>query len=491
MDNIRVRFAPSPTGSLHIGGARTALFNWLFARSQKGRLVLRLEDTDLQRSTADAASGIVEGLKWLGIDWDEGPGVGGEFGPYRQSERLPLYQQFIDQLIEQDKAYYCFCSAEELKHQREIAQQEKINYLYDGNCSNLSSTKIEDKMALGIQPVVRLRVKREGTTIVNDVIRGPVQFNNELLDDFIIAKSDGWPTYNFAVAVDDYTMNISHVIRAEEHLSNTPKQIKVYEALGWPLPNFAHVSMILAPDRSKLSKRHGATSVQDFRDQGYLPEALINYLVLLGWSPGEDVDIYSLQEMINNFSLQSVSHSAAIYDLPKLTWMNGVYLAAASIDRVVDLIKSEAEQKGWLSPDNHEYFKKVVDLVRTRAKTTVEILPLASYFFVAPDGYDDKGLQKHFIPSGSRDRLKAALEVVEATDNYAAPVLEESIRLKAEIIGIKASALIHPIRLALSGRTNTPGLFEVMELLGREICRERIEQAIHYIDDLNNPVLYQ
>lgn len=487
MDNIRVRFAPSPTGSLHIGGARTALFNWLFARNQKGCLILRLEDTDLQRSTDAAVFGIIEGLKWLGLEWDEGPGVGGDFGPYRQSERLPIYQQYIDQLIKQDKAYYCFCSAEDLKRQREAAQSDKINYLYNGICSNLSANQIQENLSLGLRPVVRLRVKREGFTGVDDLIRGTVKFNNELIDDFIIAKADGWPTYNFAVAVDDHTMKISHVIRAEEHLSNTPKQLKVYEALGWSPPQFAHVSMILAPDRSKLSKRHGATSVQEFRDLGYLPEALINYLVLLGWSPGEDVDIYPLQEMINNFSLQAVSHSPAIYDLPKLTWMNGVYLAVADLDRVVDLVASEATCEGWLSADNREYFSRVINLVRTRAKTTLDILPLASYFFVAPDIYEEKGLQKYFIPSGSEDKLKTALEVIEAADNYTASALEEAIRLKADILGIKASALIHPIRLALSGRTNTPGLFEVMELLGREICRERIEQAIRYIDDLNNP----
>ncbi len=484
MDNIRVRFAPSPTGSLHIGGARTALFNWLFAQNQKGRLVLRLEDTDIQRSTDDAVSEIIEGLKWLGLDWDEGPGVGGDYSPYRQSERLLIYQQYIQQLIERDKAYYCFCSVDELNRQREAAQVGKHNYLYNGVCRNLSSGRVKELMAKGLRPVVRLRVKPEGTTIVNDLIRGTVQFNNELLDDFIIAKSDGWPTYNFAVVVDDYTMKISHVIRAEEHLSNTPKQIKVYEAFGWPLPQFAHVSMILAPDRSKLSKRHGATSVQEFRDQGYLPEALINYLILLGWSPGEDIDIYPLKEMINKFCLEAVSHSPAIYDLTKLTWMNGVYLATANLDRVVDLISPEAKSRGWLSGSNREYFCKVIDLIRTRAKTTLEILPLADYFFVAPDIYDEKGVQKYFLPGGSREKLKTVLEAIDSANHFSAAELEELIRLKAEHIGLKASALIHPVRLALSGRTNTPGLFEVMELLGPEKCRARLEQAIKYINDL-------
>lgn len=481
MQQVRVRFAPSPTGALHIGGARTALFNWLFAHHHQGTLVLRLEDTDLQRSSQDAAAGIVEGLSWLGLDWDEGPGVGGDYGPYRQSERLPIYRRYLQQLLDQDRAYHCFCSAEELKQEREQAQAEKRNYLYSGCCRHLTGTEAAERRATGIQPVVRLKVDRRGQTTVDDLIRGAVCFDDQLLDDFIIAKSDGWPTYNFAVVVDDHTMNISHVIRAEEHLSNTPKQIKVYQALGWDLPQFAHVSMILAPDRSKLSKRHGATSVQEFREQGYLPEALVNYLVLLGWSPGEDADIYPLQQMIDNFSLGAVSRSPAIYDLPKLTWMNGVYLAAADLERVVELIRPEAELRGWLHSDNQAYFRRVVELVRSRAKTTTEILPLADYFFTAPHSYDEKGQQKYFRPADSSLYLQAVQALIASLDDFTAQSLEAALRLRAEQMGVKASVLIHPARLALTGLTNTPGLFEVMEVLGRETCAARLEQALTYI----------
>ena len=327
-----------------------------------------LEDTDNLRSTEDSAAGILDGLRWLGLDWDEGPDIGGPYGPYRQSERLSIYQEYLQQLLDEGKAYYCFCTAAELHEQAGKSPAGKKNYLYDGSCLNLSPEQIAANLEQGLNPVIRLKVPRQGQTVVDDLIRGEVAFDNSLLDDFIIAKSDGWPTYNFAVVIDDYTMKISHVIRAEEHLSNTPKQLQVYQALGLTPPQFAHVSMILAPDRSKLSKRHGATSVQEFRDEGYLPEALVNYLALLGWSPGENIDIFPWEEMPQRFSLDDVSRSAAIYDLKKLAWMNGHYISVASIDRIVKLLEPEARQKGWLHADNIDYFNKVIDLVRSRAQ---------------------------------------------------------------------------------------------------------------------------
>jgi len=484
MQNVRVRFAPSPTGTLHIGGARTALFNWLYARNKHGQLILRLEDTDNKRSTEDSAAGIVEGLRWLGLDWDEGPDIGGPCGPYRQSERLSIYQKYLQQLLMEDKAYYCFCTSDELQSHREKAQQEKKNYLYPGSCLTLTPEQVSERLSQGLKPVIRLKAPRNGTTVVHDLIRGDVEFDNSLLDDFIIAKSDGWPTYNFAVVIDDYTMKISHVIRAEEHLSNTPKQLQVYDALGLTPPNFAHVSMILAPDRSKLSKRHGATSVQEFRDDGYLPEALVNYLALLGWSPDENVDIYPRDEMPNRFSLNDVSRSAAIYDLKKLAWMNGYYLSAVSLERLIRLVEVQATQNGWLRTDNIDYFHKVIDLVRTRAKTVNEILDLAQYFFEDPETYDEKGIEKYFRKPGSPEKLIAVLDAIINTDSFTASQLENSIRIKAEALGIKASELIHPARLALSGRTTTPGLFEIIELLGSRKSEYRIKKAISYISNL-------
>lgn len=484
MEKVRVRFAPSPTGALHIGGARTALFNWLFARSQGGQFVLRLEDTDNLRSTENSAAGILDGLNWLGLDWDEGPDIGGPWGPYRQSERLSIYQRYLKQLLEQGKAYYCFCSADKLKEQREKAQVEKRNYLYDGACQNLSPEQVANNIERGLKPVIRLRVDRHGQTVVNDLIRGKVAFENNLLDDFIIAKSDGWPTYNFAVVIDDYSMQISHVIRAEEHLSNTPKQLQVYNALGVSPPYFAHVSMILAPDRSKLSKRHGATSVQEFRDEGYLPEALVNYLALLGWSPGENMDIFPWQDIPQRFSLDDVSRSAAVYDLKKLAWINGHYIAAADNDRIVEMVLPAARQKGWLKADNMNYFKRVIDLVRTRARTVEEIPDLAQYFFEEPAGYDEKGVNKYFRSSGSPEKLGAVLEAVGHVQSFTAAEIEEAIRIKADQLGLKASELIHPTRLALTGRTSTPGLFEIIELLGINIFRKRIGRALDYISNL-------
>jgi len=483
MENIRVRFAPSPTGTLHIGGARTALFNWLYARNKNGQLVLRLEDTDSLRSTEDSAAGILDGLRWLGLDWDEGPDIGGPCGPYRQSERLSIYQAYLQKLLDEGKAYYCCCTAAELHEKREKAQQEKRNYLYDGSCLNLTPEQIAANIEHGLNPVIRLKVPRQGQTVVDDLIRGEVAFDNGLLDDFIIAKSDGWPTYNFAVVIDDYTMKISHVIRAEEHLSNTPKQLQVYYALGLTPPRFAHVSMILAPDRSKLSKRHGATSVQEFRDEGYLPEALVNYLALLGWSPGENIDVFPWEEMPQRFSLDDVSRSAAIYDLKKLAWMNGHYISAASVERIVKMLEPSAQENGWLQADNIDYFNKVIDLVRTRARTVNEILGLAEYFFEDPTEYDQKGLDKYFC-SGSLEKLAAVLDVVSHVQSFTAPELEESIRIKADELGFKASELIHPARLALTGRTSTPGLFEIIELLGSQTSQARICNAMNFIQKL-------
>jgi glutamyl-tRNA synthetase len=485
MENIRVRFAPSPTGTLHIGGARTALFNWLYARNKNGQLILRLEDTDNKRSTDDSAAGIVDGLRWLGLNWDEGPDIGGPYGPYRQSERLSIYQHYLNKLLAEGKAYYCFCSEDELKAQREKAQGEKENYYYGGNCLALGPDEIAERLAQGLKPVIRLKVPRSGSTIVHDLVRGAVEFSNNLLDDFIIAKSDGWPTYNFAVVIDDYTMKISHVIRAEEHLSNTPKQLMVYNALGITPPCFAHVSMILAPDRSKLSKRHGATSVQEFRDDGYLPEALFNYLALLGWSHGEDHDIFTRDEIRKRFSLNDVSRSAAIYDIQKLAWMNGHYIASVDVKQIVELINDEAEQRGWLRSDNKEYFTNVIDLVRSRAKTIKEILDASQYFFEDPTGYDTKGIEKYFWQTDSTNNLAAVLDIIKNLHSFNAVQLETAMRTKAEDLRLKAAELIHPTRLAISGRTNTPGLFEIMELLGLNICENRINAAINYIKSLH------
>lgn len=478
MQEVRVRFAPSPTGTLHIGGARTALFNLLFARHNQGKLILRLEDTDMERSTLESAQGIIEGLNWLGIDWDEGPDVGGSYGPYRQSERLGIYQQYAKQLLDSGNAYYCYCSPEDIALEREEAKNNKTNYRHKCPYKNKNSDAIEAE--IDGNPVLRFKMPTDGAVIINDLVRGSVEFRNDLQDDIIILKSDGWPTYNFAVVVDDHCMNITHVIRAEEHLSNTPKQVHIYEALGWSLPYFAHVSMILAPDRSKLSKRHGATSVQEFRNQGYLPQALVNYLALLGWSPGDDMDILSLSKMISLFDLNNVSKSAAIYDIEKLTWMNGNYITELDIEDLLSIIEVEARDKQFLSDDNRDYFAKVISLVRSRVKTIDELFASIDYFFISPSTYDEKGVEKYFYKNNGLEKLQIVASLMKISP-FKTENIEDAFRSKADEMGYKAAELIHPTRLALSGRTNTPGLFEIMELLGPQVCRERIKLAINFL----------
>jgi glutamyl-tRNA synthetase len=477
---VRVRFAPSPTGALHIGGARTALYNYLFAKINNGSFILRLEDTDRSRSQADAAAGILDGLSWLGLAWDEGPDIGGNYGPYQQSLRLSVYRKVIDALLSAGQAYYCFCSPEKIQHEKEAAQAEKINYRYSGACKNLTEEERQCLLAQGLRPVVRLKVPDSGVVTVQDIIRGSVEFSNALSDDFIIVKSDGWPTYNLAVVTDDHHMKISHVIRAEEHLSNTPKQIHLYNALGWEPPQFAHVSMILSPDRGKLSKRHGATSVQEFREQGYLPQALLNYLVLLGWSSGENLDLLTVSDMLEKFSLERASASPAVYSLEKMDWLNGQYLNQLSDEALYTMLESEFIRRGWSPAYPPGYCGQVVALVRGRGKTLTQIIEAMAYFYDDFTAYDPEGAAKYFQGEGSHERLAVIKSLLENTSIFNAEELERVFRAQAQSMGIKAAALIHPARLAVSGRTATPGLFEVMELLGRERCIARAEKALAF-----------
>ncbi|MGD0153563.1 MAG: glutamate--tRNA ligase [Thermacetogeniaceae bacterium] len=485
MGDIRVRFAPSPTGSLHIGGARTALFNWFFARHHNGTFVLRIEDTDLDRSTDESARGIVSALRWLGLDWDEGPEIGGDFGPYFQSQRLAFYQEAVNRLLEQGQAYYCYCTQEELSERRQEAMKSGRAPRYDGRCRHLTKEERARLEQDGRHPALRFHIPPSGETVVSDVIRGEVAFSHDVLDDFIIMKSNGLPAYNFACVVDDSSMRISHVLRAEEHLSNTPRQILIYQALGKPLPVFVHLPMILAPDRSKLSKRHGATSVQEFQEQGFLPEALLNYLALLGWSPDGEEEIMPLTEMVRQFSLDRVGKTAAIYDTKKLTWMNGHYLNETILDSVVEQALPFLWQKGLvpqeISPSQQEYIKRVVELVRTRVKTLAEVAEAADYFFSDDFTYEEKGLRKHFSKPGVDVLLGAARHRIERLELYEPQVIEEAYRDLSAELGVGAGEIIHPTRLALSGRTMGPGLFELMAVLGKTKSLQRLSQAVQYI----------
>lgn len=487
MSEVRVRFAPSPTGYLHIGGARTALFNWLFARQMGGKLILRIEDTDTERLKEDSVSQILTSLKWLGLNWDEGPEAGGECGPYYQSERRDLYSKYAQQLLDEGKAYYCFCTPADLEAEREKQRAAKQPFRYARTCRDLDPEVAKARAAAGEPYSVRIKIPTEGSITVHDLIHGDVTFNMDQFDDFVIVKSNGMPTYNFAVVVDDHLMGMTHVLRAEEHLSNTPKQLLIYEALGFEPPKFGHMPMILAPDRSKLSKRHGATSVEEFRAQGYLPEAIINYLTLLGWGPGDEREIFTLEETVKLFELEQMSKKAAVYDTKKLTWMNGQYLSELPLEKILPeaetfFIKDGLVTKEWLA-ENKEYFAKLVDTVRVRVKTLQEVADASAYFFKDVEAYDEKGVAKHFKPEAAEllEKCIAALEADEVFDLTSTEVIYNKI---AADNGLALGKVIHPTRLALTGRTVSPGMFDVMVLLGKEKTLARMRKAVEYIKSL-------
>lgn len=487
MSEVRVRFAPSPTGYLHIGGARTALFNWLFARKMGGKLILRIEDTDTQRLKEDSVSQILTSLKWLGLNWDEGPEVGGDCGPYYQSERQEIYTKYAQQLLDSGKAYYCFCTAEDLEAAREKQRQAKQPFRYARTCRDIPMEEAKKRAAAGEPYSIRIKIPVEGSITVHDLIHGDVTFNMDQFDDFVIVKSNGMPTYNFAVVVDDHLMGMTHVLRAEEHLSNTPKQLLIYEALGFEPPKFGHMPMILAPDRSKLSKRHGATSVEEFQAQGYLPEAIVNYLTLLGWGPGDEREIFDLQETVKLFELEQMSKKAAVYDTKKLTWMNGQYLSQLPLENILPeakkfFLKDGLVTEQWLE-ENAEYFAKLVDTVRVRVKTLQEVADAAVYFFKDVEAYDEKGVSKHFNADAAAllEKCAAALEADPVFDLASTEAIYNKI---AEENGLSLGKVIHPTRLALTGRTVSPGMFDVMVLLGKEKTIARILKAVDYIKSL-------
>lgn len=491
MEQVRVRFAPSPTGYLHIGGARTALFNWFFARQNNGQLVLRIEDTDVERTREDSVAQILNSLKWLGVDWDEGPEKAGDFGPYYQSQRQDIYADAAEILIQSGKAYYCFCTEGELETEREKQRQEGLPVRYSGKCRHLPANEVQERREQGCKPVLRIKLPDFGQTVVKDIIRGPVSFKYDQFDDFIIMKSNGLPAYNFACVVDDHAMRISHVIRAEEHLSNTPKQQFIYEALGYEIPEFAHLSMILAPDRSKLSKRHGATSVSEFKDLGCLPEAIINYLTLLGWSPAEgQSEIISLEQTIRAFSLDKVSKTAAVYDIQKLIWLNGQYITKYDLEKLtfhaIPFLIQEGVISGLEAEQNHAYILSVIKTVRERVRTLKELVEACRYFFQDITGYDEKGREKYFRQEDAETLLLKGRECLAKVENFNVENTEKAYRNLMEELNIQGGQIIHPTRLALTGRTVSPGLFDVMALLGQKRCLERLDQAIGLIRAYKN-----
>jgi len=478
VSEVRVRFAPSPTGELHIGGARTALFNYLYVRNKGGKFILRIDDTDLERSQAHFIDKLIASLQWLGLQWDE--------GPYYQSKRLEHYRAEAGRLLEAGKAYRCYCSTEELEAGRSAARENSKAYLYPGTCRQLSAEQEESLQGEGRNFVIRLRTPDRGQTIVRDEIRGEVSFENAYLDDFIIIKSNGHPTYNYASIIDDLQMGITDVIRAEEHLSNTPRQQLCAEALKYKLPRFAHVPMILAPDRSKLSKRHGATSVEEFYSEGHLPEALINYMALLGWSPGGDEEILPLEEMISKFSLDKVTKTAAIYDVNKLAWINNHYMREYDLDKLAEAAKTFFENRGLIEPPlsdrEYEYFKQVIDLVRERTRTLVELAEGARYFYSDRFEYEEKGVNKHFYKENASGHLRRLAEGILSLETYDKDSIEALYASVSEELEISKGRLIHPTRLAVTGTSVGPGIFDILVLLGRDKTAERLEIAAEYIE---------
>ncbi|RJP74371.1 MAG: glutamate--tRNA ligase [Candidatus Abyssobacteria bacterium SURF_17] len=478
---VRVRFAPSPTGYLHIGGARTALFNWLFARHHHGTFILRIEDTDQQRSTDEALAAIIDGLKWLGIDWDEGPGVGGEYGPYNQMARLEIYQREAKRLLASEAVYKCFCTPEELEKMREKAREQKVAPRYDGRCRSLSPTEVAEREAKGDPFVLRFRVP-SGTTTFEDMVRGPITFENVEIDDLIILRSDGTPTYNFSVSVDDETMKITHVIRGEDHISNTPKQILLLRAMGVEPPEYGHVSLIMGEDGARLSKRHGATAVGAYEDLGYLPEAMFNFLALLGWSPKDNREIMTWQEMVRDFDIQNVAGTAAIFNPKKLEWMNGMYIRALSDEELAErfapfLIKAGLMTEGGIA-SHREWLIKLAHATKERLHLLTDIVPYSDFFFRDIESYPEKDVKKHWSKPAVVTHLTALADILKDCEPFEAQTIEARCHEYIEREGIKLGDLVHPARLALTGKTVGPGFYETVELLGRERCLSRLRKAL-------------
>jgi nondiscriminating glutamyl-tRNA synthetase len=497
---MRLRFAPSPTGLLHVGNARTALFNWLLARGRGGTLILRIEDTDVERSTSESEQGILSDLRWLGLDWDEGPDVGGPHGPYRQSERLDLYRSYAKELIEQGRAYYCFCPAELLEADRRAALESGRPPQYSGRCRDLSPDSAAERLALGEPAVVRFRVPRDRTVAFEDIVRGTVQFETGVIGDPVLLRSDGHPAYNFAVVVDDALMHVTHVVRGEDHISNTPRQVLLYEALKFEPPVFAHLALVLGPDHTPLSKRHGATSVSEFRSRGYLPEALVNYLALLGWSPGGGDEVLPAPELARRFALEDVGHSAAVFDVEKLAWVNRHYLRAADPSRLAALALPHLQAAGFVRRDTAEaraYLADVVPLASGSVDRIEQVAPRLGFLFEFDPARAcaDPEVQAVLNEAGAREVITAL-----AAELAAAPRLDrEGFRAAAGRVkvatGRKGKHLFHPIRVALTGEAGGPELDLAVPAIdrGAELpaecglapvmgCRERAARFAEYLE---------
>lgn len=485
-EQIRVRFAPSPTGPFHIGGARSALFNWLLARKYTdGKFILRIEDTDQARSTKESEENIKAALKWLGMDWDEGIDVGGDYGPYRQTERLHLYKQYTDQLLAEGKAYYCYCSEEEIEAERAALREKNEMPIYQGHCRNLTQEQKDKYEAEGRKPVIRFRTRPDEQVRFKDLVRGDMCFDSNGIGDFVIVKADGMPVYNYAVVLDDALMKITHVIRAEEHLSNTPRQVVLYEALGLPVPVFGHISLILGKDHSKMSKRHGATSVDQYRRLGYLPEALVNFLALMGWAPQNEQEIFSAEELIAAFSMDHVAKNPAVFDIDKLNWINAHYIKKAKPEQITILAIPHLVEKGYITgPLSDEEMKSLVQFVaviQDQISYAAQVVDFADIYFKNEIQLED-GDEKNTL----LDETAGAVLEMFRTELAALPVVDAAsvqpiFKAITKGLKVKGQKVYMPLRVAVTGQMHGPDLARIVEVLGRECVFKRMDSALQNI----------
>ncbi len=478
---IRLRIAPSPTGNLHVGNARTALYNYLYARQTGGEYILRIDDTDAKRSSDADIEGVLSSFRWLGLDWDEGYAAGGDYGPYRQSERLPLYRKYVEELLANDHAYQCWCTPAELDVLRKQAQRERRPFRYPQTCLHLNASERAARERSGAPFVIRFHSPREGTVAFEDLVRGAMKVESTELDDLVIVRTDGMPTYNFASVIDDSHMQITHVIRGADHLYNTHRQIPIAEALGFDLPAYAHLPLLTNPDRTKLGKRSGAVLVGDYAAQGYLPEAVVNFLALLGWNPGDTQEVFGLDELVSAFSLVRVNRANAVFELQKLVWLNGVYIRSLTLQDLTERSVPFLAGAGLIQPDGFDraYLQAAIELEQERLKNLAEAPTVLDFFFADEVTPEPKLLvAKKQTPSASLDALEQACAQLELLDSWDHEPIETCLRGLAASLGWKAGQLFMPLRVAITGKTATPPLFETMVVLGRERTLARIESAI-------------
>jgi glutamyl-tRNA synthetase len=474
MAQVRTRFAPSPTGYLHIGGARTALFNFLFARHHGGKFILRIEDTDRERSTPEAIRAILEAMSWLRLDYDE--------GPFYQTERYPLYKEKVESLLAKGKAYPCICTPADLEAKRQLAQKEKRKPAYDGTCRPEHGANVA--LPADRPYVVRFRSPLEGSTVVKDLIKGDVVFDNRELDDLIIARSDGTPTYNFCVVVDDIDMGITHIIRGDDHLSNTPRQIQLYDALGYEPPQFAHVPLILGIDKARLSKRHGATSVMAYRDMGYFPEAVVNYLARLAWSYG-DQEIFSREELIEKFTLENVGRSAGVFNPEKFLWVNFHYMKTKPLSELAGEVVPFIEAKGYPVPHDQKWLEKMIVTLRERARTMTELVDSARYYLSDEISFDEKAAKK-FLTRDVAAPIEGLIQKLSNLNEFDETAIERIFTATLNEHELQMGKLAQPVRVALTGGTVSPGIHDVIAVLGKQRTLQRLQNALHYIAQLDS-----